>query len=172
MYLVVLCVLLAIAAIVIVVWIAYSVSAAYQQTLIVSIPFDETYRYVPSLNKDHKFKLDTIKVTVTGVLKKDSVSGSTIVPGAKLKDFINENIVSPYKDCLLVHEANTFIVEENVLKRCPIVKSPTLENLSIMFFNKLAPLVPKLGCQLVSVKIVSEGTKVIHSRYKMNTYRV
>lgn len=172
MYLVILFALLLIVVIVIVVWIAYSVSAAYQQTLTLTIPFDETYRYVPNLNKDHKFKLDSIKVTITGTIKKDSLLGSTIVPSDRIKDVIQENIISPYKDCLLIYEANTFIVEENVLKRCPIVKNPTLENLSIIFFNKLAPIMPKIGCQLVSVRLMSEGTKVSHSRYKISNYKV
>lgn len=172
MYLVILLALLIIVVIVIVIWVAYSVSAAYQQTLTITVPFEETYRYVPNLNKDHKFKLDSINVTITGTIKKDSLLGSTIVPGDHVRDLIKENIISPYKDCLLIAEANTFIVEENLLKRCPIVKNPTLENLSIIFFNKLALIMPKIGCQLVSVKLMSEGTKVTHSRYKMSTYKV
>lgn len=172
MYPVILFALLLIVIIVIVVWIAYSVSAAYQQTLTLTIPFDETYRYVPNINKDHKFKLDSIKVTITGTIKKDSLLDSTIVPSDRIKNVIQENIISPYKDCLLIYEANTFIVEENVLKRCPILKNPTLENLSIIFFNKLAPIMPKIGCQLVSVRLMSEGTKVTHSRYKISNYKV
>lgn len=172
MYLVILFALLLIVVLVIVVWVAYSVSAAYQQTLTITIPFNETYRYVPSLNRDHKFKLESIKVTITGTIKKDSVLGSTIVPSDRIKDVIQENIINPYKDCLLIYEANTFIVEENLLKRCPIVKNPTLENLSVIFFNKLAPIMPKVGCQLVSVRLMSEGTKVTHSRYKISNYKV
>lgn len=155
-----------------VIWIAYSVSAAYQQTLTITIPFDETYRYIPNLNKDHKYKLDSIKITVTGSIKKDSALGSTIVPSSQIKNIVEENIITPYKGCLLVHESNTFTVEENILKRCPIIKNPTVENLSIMFFNKLAPIMPKMGCQLVSIKLESEGVKVSHSRYKMSDYKV
>ena len=169
MYLVILFGLFILAAIITVVWIAYSVSAAYQQTLTITLPFEETYRYIPSLNKEHKFKLDSIKVTVTGSLKKDF---GTIVPGNRIKNVIQENIINAYKNCLLIHEANTFIIEENILKRCPIVKSPTLENLSVMFFNKLAPLMPNIGCQLASVNIISDGIKVTHSRYKMSDYKL
>ena len=172
MYLVVIFTILAIMVMITVIWIAYSISAAYQQTITITIPFEETYRYIPNLNKNHKFKLDTIKVTVTGAIKKETVLGSTIVPGSHIKDFINENIIHPYKGCLLIHEANTFIVEENILRRCPIIKNPTLENLSIMFFNKLASIMPKIRCQLVSVKLMSEGLKVTHSRYKMSDYKV
>jgi hypothetical protein len=168
MYLIVLFALLAILALIIIVWTAYYVSAAYQQTLTITIPFEETYRYVPNLNKNHKFKLESIKITVTGSIKKDSLSGSTIAPGKRIKDLVRENIINSYSNCLLIHEANTFIVEENILKRCPIVKSPTLENLSIMFFNKLAPIMPKIGCQLVSVHLISDGTKVTHCRYKIS----
>lgn len=172
MYLPLLAALLILVMIVIVIWVAYSVSAAYQQTLTITVPFEETYRYAPSLNKDHKFKLETIKLTVTGAIKKDSIAGSTISPGSRIKEVIRENIVDPYANCLLIQEANTFIVEETVLKRCPITKNPSLENLSIMFFNKLAPLMPQIGCQLVSVKLTSEGLNVTHSRYKMSDYSV
>lgn len=172
MYLIILLILLAIIVIIVVVWIAYSVSAAYQQTLTIAMPLEETYRYVPNLNREHKFKLDTIKITVTGSIKKDSLVGATIVPSNRIKEIILENIISPYKDCLLIHEANTFIVEENVLKRCPLVKNPTLENLSVLFFNKLAPIMPHIGCQLVSVRLTSEGTKVTHSRYKISDYKM
>ena len=172
MYIIIIFALLVIAVIAIVVWVAYSVSSAYQQTLTITIPFEETYRYIPSLNKDHKFKLDSIKITITGAIKKGSTLGSTIVPGAQIRDIIQENIISPYKGCILIHEANTFIVEENILKRCPIIKHPTLENLSVIFFNKLGPIMPKLGCQLISVKLISEGLKVAHSRYKMSNYKM
>ena len=150
---------------VIVIWIAYLVSAAYQQTLTITVPFYETYRYTPNLNKDYKFKLDTIKLTVTGSIKNNSISGSTISPGSKLKEVIRATVIDPYANCLIIHEANTFIVEETVLKRCPITKNPSLENLSILFFNKLAPLMPLIGCQLVSIKLTSDGINVTHSRY-------
>lgn len=188
MSIIILFALLIIVVIIIVIWVAYSVSAAYQQTLSITVPFDETYRYIPNLNKDHKFKLDSIKVTITGTIKKDSILSSTIVPASHVKQLIHENIISPYKDCLLIHESNTFIIEETILKRnpissndtdldslikrCPIIKQPTLENLSILFFNKLAPIMPKKGCQLVSITLLSEGIKVSHSRYKISNYRV
>lgn len=158
--------------IVIIIWVAYSVSAAYQQTLTVTLPFEDTYRYIPSLNKDHKYKLDSIKVTVTGRIKKDINLSSTIVPGDKVKQVIKDNIIDFYKDSLLIQEAHTFTIEEEVNKRYSISKIPTLENLSIIFFNKLAPLMPKLGCQLISVQLNSEGLKVDHSRYKMSNYKV
>lgn len=172
MYLVVVGILLGIAAIIAIIWIAYAVSAAYQQTLVVTVPFEETYRYIPSLNSEHKFKLDHIKITITGPLKKDLVSHSTIITGERIKNLVYETVINPYKDSLLVHESNTFIVQDTSLKRHPLLKTPTLENLSVILFNKLAPLTSKLGCQLVSVKLISEGLKVSHSRYKMNTYNL
>jgi len=165
-------IMVAVVVIVIVLWIAFSVAARYEQKLSISMAFDETYRYVPNLNRVHKFKLDKIGITITGTMKKDAVSESTIIPGDKLKDFIRDNIIRTYKDSLIIQEANTFIVEENILKKYPIVKNPTLENLSIIFFNKLSPMIEKWGCKLSSVKIESEGNKVTHSRYKINTYEV
>jgi len=172
MYLILLFTLLALVGIIIIVWIAYSVSAAYQQTLSITIPFVETYRYVPNLSNDRRYKLDHIKVKVTGSIKKDNILGATITHGSMIENIVIDNIINTYKDCLLMHEANTFNIEETVLKRCPIVKSPTLENLSVMFFNKLAPLMSNIGCQLASVHITSNKTKVSHSRYKMSDYRI
>ena len=170
MYLIILCGVLVLLALVVVIWVAYSVSAAYQQTVTLTLPFDETYRYVPNLNKDLKYKIDSIKVVITGSIKKDSLSRGTITLGSRVRELLQETVTTPYTNCLLVQEANTFIIEENILKRCPIVKSPTVENLSIMFFNKLAPLMPKIGAQLVSVSISSCGIKASHSRYKVSNY--
>lgn len=172
LYNIIVLILLAVAVIAMVIWIAYSVSVTYQQTLTFTVPFENTFRYNPRLNGDRNHKLDFIRVTVTGTIKRDQALGSTIVPGDTITNTIHENIISPYKDCLLMHESNTFIVEENVLKRCPIVKDPSIENLSIIFFNKLAPIMPKLGCQLVSVKLSSEGLKVTHARHKLNHYKM
>jgi Na+-transporting methylmalonyl-CoA/oxaloacetate decarboxylase gamma subunit len=119
MYLALLCGILVLAILIILIWVAYSVSAAYQQTITITVPFDETYRYVPNLNKDLKYKVNSIKVTVTGSIKKDSLSAATITPGSRIKEIIHSNIIEPYKNCLLIQEANTFIVEEKILKRCP-----------------------------------------------------
>lgn len=148
----------------------YHRSAAFQQSLTFTIPFEETYRYVPNLNRDHNYKVDNIKVTVTGTIKRNSSSGATITPGDKIKHLIDEAIIQPYKNCLIVQETNTFLANENNLKRCPITKNPTVENLSIMFFSKLAPLMPKIGAQLISVRLTSGGVKASNSRYKISNY--
>lgn len=164
--------ILVIAIIVILVWVAVSVSAAYQQTLIIEVPFDETYRYVPHFNAQRRYQVDRIKVTVTGRLKLASDVNATITPGVKIRDVVKEHIIDPYKNCLLIEGVHTFLVEETVLKRCPMVKSPTVENLSVLFFNKLATVMPEVGAQLVSVKLVSGDTKITHSRYKMSNFSV
>jgi hypothetical protein len=39
-----------------------------------------------------------------------------------------------------------------------------------MFFNKLVPIMPKIGAQLVSVTISSDDIKASHSRYKVSNY--
>ena len=170
MYLALLCGTLILVILIILIWVAYSFSAAYQQTITITLPFDETYRYVPHLNKYLKYKIDSLKVTVTGSIKKDSLSYGTITPSSHIKDIIHKNIIDPYKNCLLVQEANTFLVDEKILKRCPIIKSPTVENLSIIFFNKLLPIMPNIGTQLVSVTISSGDIKATQSRYKVSNY--
>lgn len=172
MYLVLIGVVAVLIVIAAIICLGYAVTAASQQTLTLTIPFEDTYRYVPNLNKERKFKLDSIKVTVTGSIKKDALTGATISPAGHVRKLLEEAIIEPNKNCLIIHEASTFDVTENSLKRCPIVKTPTLENLSVMFFNKLSPLARHIGCHLVSVKLVSEGTSITHSRYKMSDYKV
>lgn len=164
-YIIILLIIIILGVIILVIWLAYSVTAAYQQTLTITIPFQETYRYVPKLSSK-KWKLDSIKIKVTGSMKRDKELKSTLVHGNLLEDLVNENIITPYKDCLLMQESNIFTVDEKILRRCPLTKNPTIENLSIIFFNKLAKLTDKIGCQLVSVKLASEGLKIMHSRYK------
>lgn len=172
MYLLIIVGILVVIIITILLWLAFSLSAAYQQTLSIEVPFEETYRYVPNFNTDKKYKINKIKVEVTGKLKLESATSATITPGIKVQQLIKEHITDPYKNCLLIQEANTFLVDEKVLKRCPLTKSPTVENLSVIFFNKLVPLMPEIGSQLVSVTIVSEDVKVTHSRYKISDYSV
>lgn len=152
------------------IWVVYNVSAAYQQTITISVPFDNTYRYVPNLSINRRYKLDTIKVTVSGSIKRDSSNSGTILPASNLKNLVTEHITQIYKDSLILQEAHTFMVEETVLKRQPLVKNPTVENLSILFFNKLSSLTPNIGCQLLDVTIVSDGIESSHSRFKPSNY--
>lgn len=161
MYLSILVIILILIVLVVIIWVAYATTPSQQQTLSVSVPFDETYRYIPSLNTHEKFKIDSIKLTVMGSIKKDT---ETIVLMSQLKDLVREKIVDPYRNCLIMHEANTFTIEENKLKRCPMVKNPTLEHLAIIFFNKLYSLTPHLGCKLNRVTIISNGMKASYSR--------
>lgn len=171
-YLAIICGILVVIIIIILVWLAYSLSAAYQQTVTVEVAFHDTYRHVANFNTERKYRVDRIKVDVTGKLKKDFASADTVSPGAKLRQLLIKEVVDPYRQSLLMHETQTFLVEEDTLKRCPLSVNPTAENLSVMFFNKLSPLMPEIGAQLVSVKIISEDIKVTHSRYKISDYSV
>lgn len=169
MYGAILAVVVVIIIIIAIIWLAYAVTAAYQQTLTITVPFQNTYRYVPTLNADHKYELNSIKITVTGSIKRNT---SSISRSGLIKKLVEDNITQPHTNCVLVHEAQTFAIQEDVLKRSPIIKDPTLENLSVIFFNKLAPLMPNIGCQLVSVKLTSEGNAITHSRYKISDYKM
>lgn len=155
-----------------VLWIAYSVTVAYKQTLTVECNFNNTYRHVPNLHTNKKSQLNTIKVTVTGRIKKNGSDGPIIALGSEIKKIIQEQIVNTYTGCLIVREINTFTVQESTLKRFPITNEPTLENLSILFFHKLSSFMPKLGCQLVSVNLSSDDLEVSHTRYKINSFHM
>ena len=144
----------------------YHRTAAYQQTLTITMPFEDTYRYVPGLDPEKKFKLDRIKVTITGMLK----TGAEITPGDKVRQILQETIIQPYRNCLIVQDAHVFTTPEQVLKRCPVTKSPTVENLSLLFFNQLASALPKIGGRLASVRVESGDLRASSYRYKISDY--
>lgn len=149
----------------IIVWIVYCRAAGHQKTLTLSVPFTETYRFIPEINEKKKYKLDSVEISITGTL---------ISHDNKIKDIIKETIVTCYNNTLLLPEKYTMIVDSKLLgslNRQPLAKSPTLENLTVMFFNRLEPLLPA-GSQLISLKLRSEGIKLNYSRYKLNNYKL
>jgi hypothetical protein len=165
-----------IAILILIIWAAYYFTAAYQQTLIIESELDQTYRYVSTLHQHRRYRLDSIRIEVTGKLKTDS---ATIAPSDQIQALIQEHIIDPYRYCLLIHEPSLFDVDVELLaspdtsqplRRCPLVKAPTLENLSIILFQKLVHLVPRVGAELVSVELRSGPIKVSHSRYKISNF--
>ena len=159
------------------VWVAYSITAAYQETLSVTVNFNNTYRYINMGTLTSRYKLDSVKITVTGSIKKNT---GLITTGQELKNAINDILVEQYTNTLLVHESDTFNVEssflekddDGTLKRSPLSKTPTLENLTILFFNKLSESIYKLDAQLVSLKLYSEDIEVTRSKYKISNYTI
>ena len=153
-----------------IVWIAYSLTPSYEQTITLNVPLDNTYRYIPYFNDNKIYKLDKIKIVVTGSLKRRQDIVSTIVPSLNIENIIKENIIDVYRNSLLIHEVDSFIIKNdllnNNLKRSPLNLYPTNENLSIMFFNKLAPVLLSNGCQLIKITLSSNNTKISHYRYK------
>lgn len=169
-YLIVAITVAVVALLVIVVWVAYAVSAAYQQTLQVSLSFSDSYRYW----REARYSIDKIDVTVTGTRRND-----ILVDVDSLREVVTRDIVEPYRRCLLIHEPLTFTIDSDTvtvddikLKRCPIANAPSLENLSVLFFNRLAPSLLGIGAQLASVTLYSDGLVVTQARYKISTYRV
>ena len=57
MYLTVLAILLIIIVLATILYVAYHISAAFQQTITITVPFEDTYRYVPNLNRHHHYKV-------------------------------------------------------------------------------------------------------------------
>ncbi len=178
-------VLIVLIALILIVWAAYSFTAAYQQTLTIEIPFENTYRYInhPIDNSANQHcnhdKLDittnneeeiiSMKIIVTGSMKSEN---DMICPSNTIKQFIYDNVIIPHRNSIIAHESQLINNRKYDLKRVPIVKSPTLENLSILFFHKLAPIMSRMGCQLVSVTIKERDRKVTHARYKISNYSV
>lgn len=183
MYLIILCALFAVLLLVIVIWLAYAISAAYQQTIILELPFEETYRYSPMININQKYKVDKIKLTVSGTMKKGFMGNKnsfSLILASRVKNIIRENIILPYKGSIILHENDMFLVSDDLLeindieklKRVPIGKSPNLETLSVIFFNKLQPLLNKIGVRLSSVKLISGSLKAVHSRHKISDFTI
>lgn len=142
-------------AIIVVILLAYALSTSYEQTITMSIPFVESYRYLDKL-----YKINTMEITITGKIK----NKKKIVSLEKLKQTIQDVIIEPYQGILI--QENELLKLQNIdMKLIPVSKSPTLENLSINIFNKLYPSLKKLGCRLTSVQLVSEDLKIKHSRH-------
>jgi hypothetical protein len=171
-YLPFLCGIIILILIIVIIWVAYNVSAAHQQTITYSVSFDETYRYVPELGSDKKYKLDTIKVTINERIKRNTSQVPGLIHGKIIKDILDKHIIIPYTNSLFIQESEMFNIEESTLKRHSTIKPPTMENLSINSFNKLAPIMRDKGCRLVSVSISGSGIKATHSSYRMSNYTV
>lgn len=166
MYQIIILIVVIIAFLVLLGWFFYSVTSAYQQSLSISIPFNSTYRYIPKFNLQKKYQLDKIKVKVAAPLRNKSL----IISGKALENIVNEHIIQPYMKTLLVQEVNMFSVDDQNLKRCPTVKSPTVENLAVLFFSKLEKFTGKAGCHLISVSVYSDGVKATQTRFKASNY--
>lgn len=145
-----------------VIWAIYNVSAAHQQTITVNSKFINTYRHVPTVNNKKHFRLSSIKVTISGSVTQDGI----LIMGKELKDLINKNIIEQYKDTLLLHESSVFMIDTD-LKRFGMTKIPTVENLSVYFFNKLRSLT---NFHVLEVSVISNGIESSYTRYKPNTY--
>ena len=153
--------ILIILVLVVIIIIAYAVTATYQQTITLTIPFPNTYRYV-----DKVYKINTIEITVTGSIKKKTKMTST----NSVKKIIEEVILKPYEG-LIIQESSLLSMKEQGHQLIPVPKIPTLENLTVLFFKKLAPKMPKIGCQLASIQLESEDLKVTHSRYRAGSFK-
>lgn len=140
--------------------VAYNISATYQQTITMTLPLVDTYRHL-----DKTYKIDSVEVTVAGTIKNKKKIAST----EEIKSVIQQVILDKYQG-VIVHKDKVLEVQDK--KLVPISKPATLENLSVMMFNSLAPLMPKLGCQLTAVQLESEDIKIARSRYKISTYRL
>jgi len=153
-----------------IIWVAYCLTPCYQQTITAKSSFQNTYRYIPYFNSDKLYKLDKIKIIVTGSIKKNQEHLSAIVPSLSLNQILDEQIINQYKNYILLHQVDSFIINDtlliNNLNRYPLDKYPTKENLTTMFFNKLAPILLEKGCQLVQVTLIGDGAKVSHYRHK------
>jgi 6-pyruvoyl-tetrahydropterin synthase len=154
----------------------YCRTCGHQQSLTLTFPFTESYRFIPDVNKEKRYKLDSIEISVTGSIKKDS---SLITPQNKIEEIVNDNIISCYNNSMLIPEKDALTINEKLLEtkngllnRYPLKKNPTLENLTVLFFNKLEPLFPEIGCQLTSIKLRSEGIKLKYNRFKLRDYHL
>ena len=163
-YIIVLIILLILLAIFLLIWLAYSVTAAHQQTLSVDYNFRNTYRYV----FDKMYRIDNIEITVT---KRDKNS-DLIILKKDLDDIIYNNVIREYRNTIFVQEDELFSMSDNKLARISTEKAPILENLTRLFFTNLSKKIGETGYHLISLKLESEGVSVTSSRYKISDYSV
>jgi len=165
MYIIILSSIIILIILIITIWIAYSVSAAYQQTLSLNLKFNDTFRYYNTTF----FKLDSIRVKITGKINdKGLITNSTLFNNLLLNEIINH-----HSNTLITHEYNIFTSPNSIYKKIiglPI--EPSVENLSIYYFNLLEPLIKNIGCQLLSVSVSSNNLTAKDSRYKINNYTI
>src|SRR5579862_6556841 len=83
----------------IIIWFVYYRTCGHQQTLTLSIPFTNTYRYIPDINKEKRYKLDCLEITITGNIKKDM---SLITPQNKIKEIVKNALIDEYDNSLLL----------------------------------------------------------------------
>ncbi len=116
------------------------------------------------------FKINNIKITVNGKLKKKDTEGM-IIKSSILKKMIEDNIILPYKDSLVIHNIHMFNIQHMGIssKICPITKAATVENLAIIFFNKLSPLISKAHCKLIKVSVSSGDLKGVYAKKKITS---
>lgn len=158
--------------------IAYSFSSTYQQTITITLPFNNTYKYIPNLlsqGNNSKQQLDKITVVVTGSIKKNknNINNSVISPSNSIKELLQKNIVDKYENSMLIHETSLFnSPRDDNLRLISIDKQPSLENLLILFFNNINKTTSLIGCKLISVKLTSGETKITHSIYKITNYKL
>lgn len=172
-YIIPISIILIIIIILLIIWLVYISSVAYRETLTVEVPFENTYRYVPYLSKNKLHKLETIKIKVAGALKKNINNSGCITLADDIKSIIKFNIISAYEQSILVQEQNLFIVPEQLktnLKTTTTIVSPTVENLSVLIFNKIEPLMKNIGSKLIKVTIIGKDIRSAHSRYKPKNY--
>lgn len=172
-YIIPISIILIIVIILLIIWLVYISSVAYRETLTVEVPFQSTYRYVPYLSKNKLHKLETIKIKVAGALKKNINNLGCITLAENVKSIINFNIISIYEESILVQEQNLFIVPDelkNNLKTRTVAVSPTVENMSVLLFNKIEHLMKDIGCKLIKVTIIGNDIRAAHSRYKPKNY--
>lgn len=163
-YIIVLIILLILLAIFLLIWLAYSVTAAHQQTLSASYNFRNTYRYV--FDKIHK--IDNMEITIT---KRDKNSDLIILK--KDLDDIIYHMVREYRNSVFIQENDLFVLQDNKdLARISTEKTPILENLTRLLFSNLSKKIGETGCHLISLKLISEGISVTSSRYKISDYSV
>lgn len=169
-YIITILIVLILVVVALIIWISYCLVPTYQQTIAVKLNFENTYRYIPHFNEKILYKLDNIKVVVTGCQKKHRQLSSSIISSLALETIIKNNVTNFYKNSVLIHEADSFNVSDKLisdgLRRLPQYNIPTTENLSILIFNNLSSELLNNGCQLIEVTLNSGGTKVSHYRKK------
>lgn len=162
-YAVVLWILIILVAVFLLIWLAYTVTAAHQQTLSINLPLQNVYCHF----KGVRYPINNVKITVT---KRSNTQG--IIAQEDLRNIIQQNVIDNYRNSIFIQESDLFILRDTKLARISMEREASLENVTRLLFSTLSPILGDTGCHLVSVKLISGDISVTSSRYKVSDYSV
>lgn len=152
------------------IWRAWKVTAAYSSLFTVQGTFRNTQRYLVTEQGHTLVLLDRVTLSVA---RRDTSSSEEAVL-SWLRELLDTQLVRPLTDSVLVQEATLFALPPDVselrLRRQPYDKEVTLENLAVTYFKQLAPLLRREGLALSKLTLHAADVSFEYGDRKFSKY--